>query len=155
MVSITNPEQKVLYIEKVNEGKTDELSNEEIKRDVNFERFLSKSNSTIERLKKVIDSKNNQIDSLKERIRTIKSDKIKNKIKEDFSRDNGAYANTKEIWRIINYLENYGRTNLDELTKICGFIAKKKVRDNAIAFLVKIKLIKQYTEKNSIFLERI
>jgi hypothetical protein len=154
MATINQHEKKVLYMEKVEEGKTSQEANEEVKRDVNFERFLSKNNSTIERLKKIIDSKNEQIFLLKGRVRAIKSEKIKNKIKEDFSRDNGAYANTKELWRIITYLENYGKTNLNDLTVTCGFVAKKKFRDNAIAFLIKINLIKQKMEGRNIVLER-
>ena len=157
MATITRPEKTVLYMEKIEDGKSSSKANKEIKRDVEFEKFLSKSDSQIERLKKIIESKNEQIYLLKGKIRAIKSDNFKNKFKKDmenFSRDNGNYANTKELWRIISYLESYKKTNLDKLTKDCGFVGKKKVRDNAISFLIKINLIKQTLEGRAIFLER-
>lgn len=157
-MGITQPEQKVLFLEKVNEGKSYSEANKEIKRDVVFEKYLAKSNSAVERLKKIIENKNKEISSLKERIRNLKSTKIKNKIKKDmnnFSNDVNL-ATTKDLWRIICYLEDNGITKLDELTKSCvfGTPQKRKARDNAISFLMKIKLINQERIGNNIFLWR-
>lgn len=159
MVSISYPEKKVLFVEKVNEGKTYLEANNEISRDVNFERFLSKNNISILRLKKTIENKNKQIELFKERIKKIKSTKIKEKMKYDMnnlSRDTGNLATTKDLWRIIVYLEDNGKTKLEELSRACVFSTtlKRKIRDNAISFLMKIKLINQERVGNNVFLWR-
>lgn len=157
MVSITQPETKVLFEEKRKEGKSIENSNREIKRDKEFEKNLSNWNNQIKYLQRIIEKKDLQIKNLNEKLKKKVKERFDKKLKEiklGRVRKNyeGNVASTRELWRIISYLEHYGKTNLSKLSKECVLVPP--IMKNALSFLLKTNIITQLNEGRIIFFVR-
>jgi len=149
-MAINKIEKEVLYKQKIKEGKSSDEAHYDIRRDELFDRSLNKLNKEIDKLKKQLDLKNKII--LEQKIRINKKSNInfkqrfkEDKLKEEKNRKHGNLATTRELWRILDYLES-DKKNMNEITKAVGFIDRKR-RDNAFSFLLKTNLIKQENNK--------
>lgn len=145
MRNINQTETQVLYKNKLDEGKSERESFQEIKRDKEFIGNLNINTKKLDGLNKIIERKDSEIYKLKLELKKIKSKKLNenfvNRLKKISSGETGYYANTLELFRIIKYLEEFGKCNLSKIQSNIQMSANKC--KNALNFLVKINIIKQ------------
>ena len=155
-LTINQQEQVALFKHKKIEGKTNEQANLEIKRDIDFEKALKKKNNITNSLERQLLNKDEYINQLRIKIKELKDRLFKTKFRflGSNQRDTGDYyATTKELWRILSCFEGNNKIKLDDLTKI-STLNRRKIRDNAISFLIKTKLIKQ-SGRNPTYFEKL
>lgn len=154
-MNINQQETRALLEQKTGIEKKDfELARQEIQRDkiflIGFDKLKRENNY----LKNQLNKKEIQIDNLKLKLKQQTNKKFKEKFKQlTESRNYVNCATTKDLWRILSYLDSNGRTSLNDLTLDCGLNSRRKQRDNAISFLSKLNIIK-VQNGSTIFLER-
>lgn len=158
-MNINKNESLVLFKHKIiAEGKDEVTANQEIMRDKIFEKGLTIKNREVKSLQYQLEKAYKRIAFLENKIKEKSNIKFKEKFKQLQNSVDGNYASTKDCMRIISIIENEGKIGLSDLSKTCGF-NKSKIRDNAVSFLIKCKIIKQsvgltkYNQK-VIYLER-
>lgn len=145
MRNINQNETQVLFKNKIDGGKSEREALEEIKRDKEFIGNLNINTKKLDGLNKIIEKKDNEILRLKLELKKTRSKNINarfvNSLKKINSGETGYYANTLELFRIIKYLEEFGKCNLSAIQSNLQMCANKV--KNALSFLVKINIIKQ------------
>lgn len=150
-MKITNSETRILFRDKVSNGKSESQAIKEIFADKLFLEYSRRRDNEISKLNTIIKKQNEQIARLKENIKKIKAKKFKETFRK-LGQVPGEYASTKDLSRILSLLESEKQIKLGDLRQTCIIQSSTKFR-NALQFLEHLNLIEQVPQGKFILIK--
>lgn len=148
IMRINKSETEVLFNGKIAEGKDSFKANEEIKRDKDFLLGLTITKREKDVLTRKLERAYNHIESLKVLLKKRSAENMNKRLVENlknYQSNHPELATTRELTRVMAYINEYGKTGYSELHKLCGFVNAKAFQ-NGISFLLKEGLLTQIQE---------
>jgi len=149
---------EALYRNKMIEGKSSDQANKEVVRDKIYLKDATKYETKILILEKKIRRYEDMINSQKDKIKKLESEKSKNKLVNGLKeyavkeRKNKA-VNTYHVLRVINYLKENPNSCVTYIAKaICTDLSRVH---GALNFLMKLNLVKESREGRTTYYELI